>query len=249
MKEAKDLRGLKFGKLTVIRKYDVRSKDNKIQWVCVCDCNPLKEIITKGKYLLNGDTKSCGCIRIENLIKRNMTEKYNKKYNEFELLDDYGIMYILNEQYYFDLEDYNKIKDYCWASDKDGYAKTYSGEYETGCYLHRLIMNVNTKDIQIDHINRNKKDNRKLNLRTSTVQENSRNKDIIKSNKSGITGVFWNKKSNKRRVTINEKNKSNNYYGEYSDFDEAVEVRLEAEKKYYGEFAPQKHLFKEYGIK
>ena len=36
--------------------------------------------------------------------------------------------------------------------------------------------------------------------------------------------------------------------GTYENFDDAVRARLEGEKKYFGEFAPQKHLFAQYGI-
>jgi hypothetical protein len=37
-------------------------------WICTCDCGKTKSI--KGKYLRNGDAKSCGCMRSENLVHR-----------------------------------------------------------------------------------------------------------------------------------------------------------------------------------
>ena len=38
------------------------------------------------------------------------------------------------------------------------------------------------------------------------------------------------------------------YLGRYSNKEDAIKARLEAEIKYYGEFAPQRHLFEQYGI-
>ena len=246
-----DLTYKKFGRLRVIRKHNERSKNNLIQWVCTCECNPNVEIIKIGKYLLNGDTKSCGCIKREMLIQRNKTvlKQKNRKFNKFNINGDYGILYIDNEEYLFDIEDYDEIKHYRWVVDKDGYARTLSKPFEkSGCFLHRLIMNADFKKITIDHINRDKKDNRKINLRLATHQENTRNREISSRNKSGIVGVCWIKGNNKWRVTLNLDNMSNNYYGEYNNFEDAVKSRLQAEKDYYGEFAPQIHLFEKYNI-
>lgn len=47
---------------------------------------------------------------------------------------------------------------------------------------------------QTDHINHIHNDNRWINIRTANHQENSRNKPMQKNNKSGISGVCWNKK-------------------------------------------------------
>lgn len=54
----KDLTGMKFGRLTVLDRAD--NKGGRVCWRCKCDCG--NEIVTKGKYLLNGDAKSCGCL-------------------------------------------------------------------------------------------------------------------------------------------------------------------------------------------
>lgn len=62
----KDLTGMKFGKLTVIRKYG--SKNNKIYWECICDCGN-KTVISTDR-LKGGHTKSCGCVRKENCTQK-----------------------------------------------------------------------------------------------------------------------------------------------------------------------------------
>lgn len=58
--QAKDLTDKRFGKLVVIERAE-NTKEGRAQWLCKCDCGKTKVI--NGKYLLNGDTKSCGCIK------------------------------------------------------------------------------------------------------------------------------------------------------------------------------------------
>lgn len=69
-----DLTGQRFGRLTVICRADIKSKE--IKWICKCDCG--NEHITKGIYLRTGETKSCGCIAKEAIIKRNY--KHGKRH-------------------------------------------------------------------------------------------------------------------------------------------------------------------------
>ena len=59
--EKKDLIGKKFGKLIVLSKVDkpVNAKSYGSYWLCLCNCGNKKVI--KGKYLLNGHSKTCGC--------------------------------------------------------------------------------------------------------------------------------------------------------------------------------------------
>lgn len=55
----KDLTGLKFGKLTVIR-CTGEKEGNNYTWECICDCGG--KIIKRGTYIKTGINKSCGCI-------------------------------------------------------------------------------------------------------------------------------------------------------------------------------------------
>ena len=57
----KDLTGLRFGKLTVLKKSENRAKDGNPLWVCRCDCGNITEV-TK-RRLVTGSTRSCGCGR------------------------------------------------------------------------------------------------------------------------------------------------------------------------------------------
>jgi len=113
----------------------------------------------------------------------------------------------------------------------DGYVKIvfnckpYKAHRLAWFYVHG-IMPPN----QIDHINHNRSDNRLVNLRLATNQENCCNISKPINNTSGIIGVYWNKSTNKWRVKI-EFNKKQIHIGYFTEFDEAVAARKEAETK------------------
>lgn len=54
-----DLTNQVFGALTVLYRYYKNTSDNKIQWVCQCECG--NYTIKTGKYLRKGTATSCGC--------------------------------------------------------------------------------------------------------------------------------------------------------------------------------------------
>ena len=62
----KDLTGMKFGKLLVIKQLEERSEHGHVQWICKCDCG---NYVTKlGVRLRSGKAKSCGCIKRVDLV-------------------------------------------------------------------------------------------------------------------------------------------------------------------------------------
>ena len=72
MRYPKDLTGLKFGRLTVIKKSDLpREAGKTFQWDCVCKCE--NKITVPRDYLVQGSTKSCGCLKSELSAKRLLT--------------------------------------------------------------------------------------------------------------------------------------------------------------------------------
>ena len=81
----------------------------------------------------------------------------------------------------------------------------------------------------IDHINRNPSDNRIENLRHVSQQCNMRNRRISKRNKTGVSGVSWDKMSKKWRSSIRVNGKEH-YIGCFIDFDDAVCARLSVEQ-------------------
>lgn len=99
-------------------------------------------------------------------------------------------------------------------------------------YAHRIIWEMHNGPIpegyQIDHIWHNRLDNRIENLRLVTVTENNRNQSKLKTNKSGVTGVHWDKKRKKWVATIWINNKIK-YLGGFENIVDAITVRKSAE--------------------
>lgn len=234
----KDLTGLKFGRLTVLKQADdyVSPSGNKmLQWLCECECGN-KIVVTGSNLKKKVGTKSCGCLSKENSYNR------LKKYNIYDLSGEYGIGYTSKkEKFYFDLEDYEKIKNYCWLKNAKGYFYSYyknSDGKPTTIKLHRLIMNCNNTNLDIDHIHgkQSRYDNRKSNLRIATKSQNNMNKGLRSHNTSGVTGVCWVVRDSKwnARITINKKRINLGYF---DCFDDAVKARKEAEEKYFGKYS------------
>lgn len=237
VKVKEDLTGRKFERLTVIKQVEdyiyPSSGRHEPRWLCKCDCG--NDVVALGSRLKNGQCKSCGCLHNE------ATSKRFKKYNTYNLTGECGIGYLAdNTEFYFDLEDYGKIKDIRWKKDKDGYivANVYNKDTKktTGIKMHRLIMEC-PDGMFVDHINPHKRnDNRKENLRICTLQENNMYRKRAKNNTSGTTGVYWHSYINKWIAFIYFNGKRIEL-GNYNDFEDAKKRRLEAEKEYYGEYS------------
>lgn len=81
---------------------------------------------------------------------------------------------------------------------------------------------------EIDHIDRDKENNRIENLRDVSNSDNKRNRGMMRSNTSGVTGVRFVKKDNSWVSRIGE-NGEHKYLGSFKSFEEAVRARKEAE--------------------
>ena len=75
MRKKLDLRGQKFGKLTVLRE-NGRDKHNKVLWLCRCECG--NEVTVRGDSLRNENTTSCGCYRRERVVETSTTHGMSK---------------------------------------------------------------------------------------------------------------------------------------------------------------------------
>ena len=232
MSKLKDLTGQRFGRLVVIERAEnfiLPSGQPQTAWLCQCDCGNILK--TRSFSLTNGITKSCGCLAKELRVAR------MKKYNTYDLTGEYGIGYTSKgEEFYFDLEDYDKIKDYYWLKTEYGYIHSTNRKDKQYVFLHRLVMNINDPEIICDHINCNKIDNRKNNLRIATRSGNATNRPPYEKSVSGYSGVTFDKTKNKWLVRIYINHKQVNL-GCYDNLDEAIAKRLKAEEKYYGEFS------------
>jgi hypothetical protein len=63
-----DLTGQKFNRLLVVRY--LRTVDKRAVWECLCDCGKTLEV--QGKLIVNGNTKSCGCLKLDRLRDRSL---------------------------------------------------------------------------------------------------------------------------------------------------------------------------------
>ena len=193
-----------------------------------------------GYNLKNGNTTSCGCEHLKNAIRvgkltGKINGKKNKKYNTYDLSGDYGIGYTAKgEAFYFDLEDYDKIKNYCWYINEDEYVINRTTGNAT--LMHRLIMGLEKNDKrEIDHIYHKTYDNRKTQIRIVSSSQNNMNKKNQSNNTSGYKGVHYNKQCKKWEVEIRAYN-NRIRLGYFDDKDEAIEIRKQAEDKYFGEY-------------
>lgn len=95
--------------------------------------------------------------------------------------------------------------------------------------MHRLIVDCPDNYV-VDHINRNTLDNRKANLRVTTQCVNTINRGASPLSSTGVKGVY--KEGKKYRADISVK-KKRLYLGIFNTFEEAIEAREKAERKYH----------------
>jgi len=92
-----------------------------------------------------------------------------------------------------DDEDFDRVACHSWWFTPQGYActklRTKDGKRRT-IGMHRFLLN-DPPSQAIDHVNRDKKDNRKSNLRMCTDSENNRNRGTLKGKTSIHRGVSF----------------------------------------------------------
>ena len=127
-----------------------------------------------------------------------------------------------------------KVGDAAGCPGGDGYLqiRIQSRLYQA----HRLAwlyMNGEWPTDQIDHINRNRSDNRIANLREVTNKQNMQNAGKSSNNTSGHTGVRWYRWASKWLAHIKH-NYKQIHLGYFDDLEEAIAARKAGELKYWG---------------
>ena len=135
-----------------------------------------------------------------------------------------------------DNDDYDRINAKKWFY-RNGYAarngKKVNGVRSKSYSMQSILIEC-PKNSVIDHINHNKLDNRKSNLRICSERENLINRRISKNNKTGYKGVSLFRKKYKAQISSNGKF---HYLGVFCSEVEAARAYNEAAIELHGEFA------------
>ena len=120
----------------------------------------------------------------------------------------------------------------------NGYA--YFSTNATGpITLHSFVMGGSLPGLHIDHINGNRLDNRRANLRFTSAQVNQVNrKRLNRNNHSGVRGVTVRTGARNPYIAQITVNRRNLYLGSYPTLEEARSARRVAEFEHYGEVCP-----------
>lgn len=168
-----------------------------------------------------------------------METKSIHNHHKVALFGSYGILYLGDNEFLFDIEDLPVIQSRNWYCDKDGYLVNchYDEGHRRFVRFHRIIMGAKPNQL-VDHINRHRADNRKANLRCCDCSENGRNRCVSVTNTSGVTGVYYDKRRNKwaAHITFNGRKI---FLGRFSHKKDAIETRISKERELFGEFAAQ----------
>ena len=226
----------KYNRLEIKNKYLKILRNGRRRMYCdvLCDCGTLKEGICYSN-VKNGNTKSCGCLNKETQLQN---FKDRKQYNKYDLIDKNNCFGYTNknEIFYFDFDDYEKIKNFCWSVDSsNGYVIAKETKNKR-IKLHRLVMDF-PEFLLVDHIDRNKLNNRKSNLRLCTSSQNVKNCLESIRNTSGKKGVYKHINGKWKSAITNDG--KNIFLGVYDSYEDAVNARITAENFYFGEFAPK----------
>lgn len=164
-------------------------------------------------------------------IRDEATGRYTHNQNSWVLNNDIARCYADGVELFFtDIPTYERIKDCYFGKIADGYACVFNGN--GGLLVHRFITNAKDGDI-VDHINRNKKDNRLCNLRITDKSENAFNSKLRTTNKSGRCGVRFRNDTQRWSAEI-KKDYRKISLGCYATKEEAIKAREAAEERIYG---------------
>ena len=194
------------------------STNSTARWYCLCNCGAMS--LRTASQILKSTTSFCDqCYRVKYLDKNG--------YIEGTMAD--GSTFI------FDKEDFELVSPYRWRKDCKGYIWYRNPSKNITIRLHRLI--TDATDGQVDHINRDKSDNRRCNLRMATPSENAINRKLRVTSTSGVTGVTFSTQTNSWRAYITI-DKRQVHLGFFDTKEEALEARTKAAAKHYGDFIP-----------
>ena len=205
----KDLSGMRFGRLTAVRRLDEkRGKDNSYLWLCRCDCGA--EVKASVNDLTSGGCTGCGCAKSERLrakAKDIAGEHFGKlrAIAPTEKRADGSVVW--------------RCICSCGKEVQVPYNSLVSGNTKSCGCLKRENPGPAARMRYID----------------GTCVDMLEKRTLRADNTSGVTGVLREKKSGKWRAVITFKGKTY-YLGRFERLDDAARARRTAEEKIFGDF-------------
>ena len=218
------------------KQYNIKYNENYLLHCCICDSTKQVKTFKGNPYCKKHFNHM---YRYGKIIDKTIYDK-----NDIEYDYKNNIAYIILRDKYqningkaiIDIEDVDKIKQYKWYL-SFGYPVTKGIDKNTGIDISNVIFN--DYDKIYDHIDKNRLNNKKSNLRVVNQHQNTMNMGKKYTNSSGVTGVA--KKLTKNgikwyaNITYNYKSI---WLGCYDTFDEAVLARLKGEAEYFKNYSP-----------
>jgi hypothetical protein len=144
----------------------------------------------------------------------------------------------MSAPYTVDPADVARAGDFTWHKTPKGYLRTnvrFNGR-NTTVSMHRFLFGSPLGGKVWDHINGDPSDNRRANVRLSSLAENGRNRKVHCRNTSGTTGVRkWGKGRWRAVLTVAGRPVS---LGLFDNIEDAKAARLAGELRYFGAFSP-----------
>lgn len=220
---------------------DVTEKFSEDHICCICgEYSPQR---TKGKFYCDKHSRHVRLYGHALAITSHTPNEIRVKDGFIEVVTRSRDTKSITGVFLVDDDDILSALQYKWSS-HNSYC---SGGRTPSVRLHNLILPPPNKNMFVDHISKNPSDNRKNNLRLVTNQENTFNGGLSKNNSVGVIGVNYRADRKVYSASLGL-NRAKHHLGDFKTLYEATVARLNAEVKYYGKFAPQQHLYREYDI-
>lgn len=146
-----------------------------------------------------------------------------------------------------DDNDYDYLSQFKWHASVRRYKSTHKvyaarkkrkedGSW-TNIYMHREIMGVLGKDVEIDHVDNDRLNNQKDNLRLCSGGDNMCNRGKQSNNKTGYKGVFNSNSLSSPWFAQIRINRKQIYLGRYKTKESAAQAYNDGAILYHGKYA------------
>ena len=135
-----------------------------------------------------------------------------------------------------DLSDYARVCLYGWSYNRPRDYVFCNAAHMKQIPLSRFLLNC-PHDMEVDHINHNRLDNRQCNLRIASKSQNRANRRPGKNSTTGYIGVSYCKQTKKWRASIVGANGNTTTIGRFASIENAAIARDVAAYREYGSFA------------